>query len=90
MVHEWLEFVDDLPEYCHYQDEGCDFYISCLECPFPRCLLDLPAGERYVATQWRRDEIIHRFSAGATIEQLAAAFFLNRSSVYRILNRPDD
>ena len=28
------------PEYCHYQDEGCEFADSCLNCPFARCIYD--------------------------------------------------
>jgi hypothetical protein len=88
MVYEWLEFVEDLPEYCHYQDEGCDFYYSCLNCPFPYCVLDLPAGEQFIVKQWRNAEIIRRFNSRSTIPELSRAFHMSQSSIYRILNLP--
>ncbi len=32
--------LDLPPEYCHYQDEGCELADSCLNCPFARCIYD--------------------------------------------------
>jgi len=40
------DFELDLPpEYCHYQDNGCEFADSCLDCPFPECLYAQPGGK---------------------------------------------
>ncbi len=35
---------DLVPEYCQYQDEGCELAQSCLNCPFPSCIYDEPRG----------------------------------------------
>ncbi len=32
------------PEYCHYQDDGCELTASCLKCPFPGCVYAVPRG----------------------------------------------
>ncbi len=34
------------PEYCHYQDDGCELTASCLKCPFPGCIYDEPRGKQ--------------------------------------------
>jgi len=39
MVSDESDF-DLLPEYCRYQDDGCEFADSCLNCPFPECIYD--------------------------------------------------
>jgi len=33
-----------LPEYCRYQDDGCEFADACLNCPFPDCIYAQPGG----------------------------------------------
>ena len=48
---------DLLPEYCHYQDEGCEYADACLNCPFPQCLYDEPRGKQRWLKRLRNREI---------------------------------
>ncbi|MBA7529911.1 hypothetical protein ES705_22110 [subsurface metagenome] len=44
------DFELDLPpEFCHYQDNGCEFADSCLNCPFTECLYAEPGGQAALA-----------------------------------------
>ena len=36
--------LDLPPEYCRYRDEGCEMASSCLNCPPPGCVYELPGG----------------------------------------------
>jgi hypothetical protein len=36
--------LDLLPEYCRYQDDGCEFADACLNCPFPDCIYAQPGA----------------------------------------------
>ena len=87
MVYEWLEFVEDLPENCHYADEGCDLFYSCLNCPFPKCILDLPPGKQFVIKEWRETEIIRYANSGYSVQDITLAFHAGKTTIYRILNR---
>ena len=46
--------LDLPPEYCSYEDEGCNNYPSCLNCPFPRCLYEEPHGRQQWIKKVRR------------------------------------
>jgi len=46
---------DSLPEELPYQDDGCELWPHCLDCPFPTCIKEEPWGiERF--TKLRRAE----------------------------------
>ena len=80
--------LDLPPEYCHYQDEGCDLADSCLNCPFPKCIYDEPGGkQRWLKTL--RDEAVLRLFAdqGKTVKELAMMFGVSRSTIQRILKQ---
>ena len=55
---------DPLPEYCRYQDEGCELSNSCLNCPFPKCIYDVPGGIQRYQKDKRAREIIFQHGRG--------------------------
>ena len=83
------DFELDLPpEYCHYQDNGCEFADSCLDCPFPDCLYAEPGGkQRWLKTL--RDEAVSRLytDQGKTVKELAMMFGVSRRTIQRILKQ---
>lgn len=83
-----LPLMDRLPEYFHYQDQGCYVSPSCLRCPLERCVYDEPAGGRD-ATQQSRDAEIYRLyrQRGPDVRGLAARFGVSRRTVHRIVER---
>jgi AraC-like DNA-binding protein len=75
------------PEYCHYQDEGCEFADSCLNCPFARCIYDEPGGKQHFIKRLRNQEILRLYTDGKEIEELAATFGISQRTVQRALKR---
>jgi hypothetical protein len=78
---------DLLPEYCHYQDEGCEFAHSCLNCPFTRCIYDEPGGKQHFIKGLRNQEILRLYSDGKGIKELAAIFGVSQRTIQRALKR---
>ena len=78
---------DLLPEYCHYQDEGCEFAPSCLECPFARCVYDEPGGKQHFVKELRNQEILRLYTTGKEIRELAEIFGISQRTVHRALKR---
>ena len=86
-----LEEVDESesdlpPEYCHYRDEGCEFADSCLGCPFPQCLYDVPRGRQRWLKELRDREIARLFGSGSWgMKELALLFGLSQRTIQRAL-----
>ena len=85
---EIFEALDLLPEHCTYLDEGCEFAISCLNCPFPNCIMEQPGGKQRWLNELRDKEIV-RLSAtkGSRTIELAQRFGISLRTVQRILRR---
>ena len=79
--------LDLPPEYCHYQDEGCELAPSCLRCPFPSCRYDIVAGRRGGAQEFRDTEIRRLRRQGLNIGDLAARFGVSKRTIHRALRR---
>ncbi len=80
------EELDLPPEYCHYQDEGCDLAASCLDCPFVRCIYDEPRGKQRWLKRLRAREMARLFTTeGKGIKELALMFGVSRRTVQRAL-----
>jgi hypothetical protein len=80
------EPVDLLPEYCEYKDEGCSHAPSCLNCPLPRCVLDLPGGRQKRSLTRRNAEIVRLFTLEKkTFKEIAALFKISQRTVIRAL-----
>ena len=78
--------ADLRPEYCQYQDEGCDLANSCLNCPFTRCIYDEPGGKQRWLKRLRAREMARLFTTKRKgIPELALMFGVSRRTVQRAL-----
>jgi hypothetical protein len=83
--------LDLLPEYCHYQDDGCEFADSCLNCPFPECIYAQPGGRQQWLKSLRDSEVLKLFTdKGKRVKELAAMFDVSQRTIQRILKRARD
>ena len=80
--------VDLPPEYCRYQDEGCEFANSCLSCPFPQCIYEQPRGRQRWRKRLRMGEIRRLFTVeGKGVKELAVIFGVSQRTIQRALKR---
>ena len=80
--------LDLPPEYCHYQDEGCEFADSCLNCPFEKCIYDEPRGRQRYIKRLQAKEIARLFTTGGKgIKELALMLGLSQRTVQRALKK---
>jgi len=76
------------PEYVHYRDEGCDLADSCLNCPFPDCIYELPGGRQRWLKRQREHEMSRLFAReGKTVKELAVMFGVSQRTVQRALKK---
>jgi DNA-binding NarL/FixJ family response regulator len=75
----------------NWKDKGCEFFPSCLNCPFPVCIEDEPRGRQKMRKRDRESRIAALRSEGKSVSEIADMFNLSRRSVYRALalNRPE-
>ncbi len=85
IVCEEITQVDLPPEYCRYEDEGCELSGSCLHCPFSHCVYERPSGKRHLLAVMRDREIIRLFHNGKDTAELARMFGVTRRTVQRIV-----
>ena len=80
--------LDLPPEYCRYQDGGCEFADSCLDCPFANCIYDEPGGRQQYIKRLRNKELLRLFTTeGKEIRELALIFGISQRTVQRALKR---
>jgi len=82
------ESMDTVPEFCHYEDTGCEVSTACLDCPLPRCKFDDPAWyqrNRRLARDFRVMYTIQQESL--SMEEAAERFSVTVRTVFRILQR---
>ena len=78
--------LDLPPEYCRYQDDGCDLADSCLHCPFPKCVYEEYGGRQHWLKKLRDREIAKLFSTERKrIKELALIFNVSPRTVQRAL-----
>jgi len=78
--------MDLPPEYCHYRDEGCDLAQSCLNCPFPRCVYEIPRGRQHLLKGRRNQQILSQYhNEGKGVKELATAFGISQRTIQRVL-----
>ncbi len=78
--------ADVPPEYCQYQDEGCDLAASCLNCPLPVCIYDEPGGKQRLLKRRRTSEIARlHFQEKKSVRELARIFGVSTRTVQRAL-----
>ena len=76
---------DPLPEYAQYRDEGCELSNSCLNCPFPKCIYDMPGGMQCYQLDKRAREIIFQHGRGLTAKQIAKIVDDSVRTVQRVI-----
>ena len=80
--------LDLPPEYCQYRDDGCEFATSCLNCPLPRCIYELPGGRQRWLKEMRDREVLRRFAdEGKGAKELALIFGVSQRTIQRVLKR---
>ncbi|MFH1003423.1 MAG: helix-turn-helix domain-containing protein [Chloroflexota bacterium] len=78
--------LDLPPEYCHYQDEGCELAAACLDCPFARCVYDQPGGRQHWLKQQRDGAMVRLFTgSGKGVREVAGIFGVSERTVQRAL-----
>jgi hypothetical protein len=83
------EPAEDLPpELFRYRDEGCEFAASCLRCPYPECLQEMPGGRRRLLKQVRNSHIRRLSARGWQPTELALLFGVSMRTVQRALKQP--
>lgn len=73
-----------LPEQYHYQDTGCDWHPSCLNCPLVRCRYDDPAPPPVNTLKLEKQAQIKELRAqGYTLERIALMMGVSKRTVIR-------
>lgn len=87
MVSDIGEFELDLPpECCEYRDQGCELFKSCLNCPLPACIYEMPGGRQRWLKRQRDREILRLFAdEGKRVRELARSFGVSERTVQRVL-----
>ena len=78
--------LDLIPEYCHYHDEGCEFADSCLNCPLPMCVYDVPGGRQRLLKRRRAGEMARLFTEeGKSTRELVQIYGVSLRTVQSAL-----
>jgi hypothetical protein len=76
---------DLLPEDFPYEDQGCELFPSCLNCPFPHCIKEEPWGkEKFLKTK-RARRMMTLKKEGKDNEEIARIFRVSVRTVQRWL-----
>ncbi len=79
---------DDVSEFYHYEDTGCEASDSCLDCPLPFCKYDDPAWyqrNRRLAQDFRILRVMTQESL--SVEETAKRFSVTVRTVFRVMQR---
>ena len=80
--------MDGLPEQMRYADTGCEAFVSCLECPLPRCRFDDPAWYQAYKLRERDEEIAWSYQyERLQVYEVASRFGISVRTVQRALRR---
>ena len=88
VLTERNESPDTMPEFCHYEDTGCEVSAACLDCPLPQCKFDDPAWyqrNRRLARDFKVMYTIQQESL--SMEEAAERFSVTVRTVFRTLQR---
>jgi hypothetical protein len=78
--------TDFPPEYCQYNDTGCEFSETCLNCPLPLCVYEEPGGKQRFIMRKRALEMARLFhNEGKSIRELSGIFKVSKRTVQRAL-----
>ena len=79
---------DNVSEFYHYEDTGCEASDSCLDCPLPFCKYDDPTWYQRNRRLARDFRILHVMTQESlSIEETAERFSVTARTVFRIMQR---
>ena len=79
-------FSDLPPEFCQYNDAGCEFSKSCLNCHLPVCVYDEPGGKQRLLKRQRAAEMARLCTQeNKSIGELAQLYEVSTRTVQRAL-----
>ena len=79
---------DDISEFYHYEDTGCEVSDSCLDCPLPFCKYDDPSWYQRNRRLARDFQILRVMTQESlSIEETAQRFSVTARTVFRIMQR---
>jgi hypothetical protein len=73
-------------ELSEYPDNGCELYPSCLNCPLPDCVYDLPRGISQVKLEQRNEQILQKAEEGVPTKEISRLFKVSVRTIQRILH----
>ena len=76
---------DLLPEEFLYEDNGCELFPSCLNCPFPDCLEEEPWGKERFLKRRRAERMMELKKEGKSVKEIARIFEVSPRTVQRWL-----
>ena len=79
------ELMDLLPEDFPYEDQGCELFTSCLNCPFPYCLEEEPWGKERWLKKTRAKRMLALKNEGKSVTEIARIFEVSPRTVQRAL-----
>jgi hypothetical protein len=77
--------LDLLPEEIDWRDEGCAVFVSCLNCPLPRCVEEEPRGQQRLRLAARNKQMVELRQGGKSIKEIADLFGVSCRTVERAL-----
>jgi len=83
--------LDDMPEFYHYEDTGCEVSDACLDCPLPQCKYDDPGWfqrNRRLARDFKIWSAMQQ--EDLTVEDAAKRFAVTVRTIFRIMRRCRD
>ena len=82
------EPTDTIPEFCHYEDTGCEVSAACLDCPLPRCKFDDPVWYQRNRRLAKDFQVMHTIQQESlSMEEAAERFSVTVRAVFRIMQR---
>jgi hypothetical protein len=77
--------LDLLPEEINWRDEGCEVFVSCLNCPLPRCVEEEPRGQQKLRLAVRDGRMAELRRSGKSVKEISGLFGVSRRTVQRAL-----
>ena len=70
-----------------WRDEGCEFFLSCLNCPLPKCVEDEPRGLQRLRMAARKRRMVELRRRGKSVKEIAELFGVSRRTVQRAFKK---
>lgn len=77
--------VDHPDEWENWQDRGCELHPSCLSCPEPVCVLELPGGKATRKANARLRQCLSLAAQGVSSQAIACQLGVSVRTIQRTL-----